>query len=103
MAKRTVEVKIPGAQTPEGRRRIYKATEERNQADFECFMTLRELEECGVLTRGVLARAIKEYLGVSEDEATDMAVVLAGDVKRNLKRRRDAETELMDAIRGIER
>lgn len=101
MAKHKVQVLIPGVQTPEGVERFNKAVEARNQADFECFMVLRDLDNESLISEQALFRAFKA-LGESKAEARENAAYHAERVREVLRARRDADAEFSNAILGRE-
>lgn len=91
--------------TPEFQKRHTEAVEARDKADFECFQLLRELAETQeVLNKRALLAAIKTdpyFQGEGRSEAEECAEHFAGEVKRVLKLRADADREYGDCIRNI--
>ena len=90
---------IPGAETPEGQRRITKATRERDEVDFRAFMLLKSLDEEGLLSENAIFRTLKG-LGESDGFARETAQDLAEQVSTVLKDRLVANDEVLNALAG---
>ena len=89
----------PHPKTAEGSKRFEAAVEQRNQADYACFLALRELEDEGILTKSRLAEAMTGVkLSRLEGDDKEAVIELADQVQEALKKRRDADMEFSNAL-----
>ena len=101
--KKSISLLGPGLdhlKTDEGAKRFNDAVEQRNQADFECFMVLRDLAEEDLISYQSIYRALKALGGYDEDECKEVAEYQAERVKEALEKRRAADREFSDALLG---
>lgn len=101
MTKKTFTVVIPGAETPEGRARIQREIEARNEIDYRGYMKLSELREMGVLSYENVLRAIKEDWSEGDDWTPEEAARdLIEEIDQLIHDRRMADHYVLGAIAG---
>ena len=103
--KKTISLFGPGLdhlKTEEGAKRFNDAVEQRNQADFECFQVLRELDDAEMLNEHFFLAGLlrDEYFQSNREEAKEMAAYHAERVREALAKRREADREFSDALMG---
>ena len=86
---KTIKVKIPGRETPEGRERIKKAMEQRDHADFGSTMLLRRLVE-----------ELPWHVMHDSDEA-EVVKILRKEAEDHLKARSRLDDEVVRASAGL--
>lgn len=102
MAEHEISILGPGMdhlKTEEGVKRFNEAVEQRNQADYTCFLALRDLADQGLLTRDAIYRTLLAD-GESLAEANEGARELADMVADALEARKKADAEFADALMG---
>lgn len=103
MTTHKMEIKTPPhLQTEEGAKRFARAIEARRQADYECFMVLRELSDNELLTEKKLRKLLQAEvgMGITASEADECAEHWAERVKEALQERLKADAEVSNAITG---
>jgi len=98
---RTIQVQIaPHLQSEEGAARFNAAVEARNQADYQCFMVLRDLADQHLLSPEGFYQLFKTHTD-TDKERRELSIYQAEEVERVLKLRKDADQEFGDALRNI--
>ena len=103
MSERLIKVDLlpPHLKTEDGAKRFDAAVEQRNQADYRCFLVLRDLEDAGALTKSTLAQALtsSKFEKLDGDDR-EYVEEFAEQVQAALENRRDADTAFSNALLG---
>ena len=94
----TCELFPPHLKTAEGSKRFEAAVEQRANADYACFMVLRDMNDEGLLTKKAIRDAVPKHEFGSVGELEEFVDHHVEQVREALKKRRDADIEFSNAL-----